>query len=325
MYDFTVLLLDGAFASSAAVTHDILTAAVNLAPRVGVAPPRWRMCSVAGGTIKLHGGLSMETSMLRQRGKDTSVWVVPGLNLQAPADVARRIEDSDAAQAIGMLKRHAASGGSVAASCSAVFLLQAAGLLDGRRATTTWWLAPLLRERAPDCIVDVDRMICADGPVVTAGAALAHVDLMLYLLRERCGDKLADLVSRVMLIGGRRRQAPFVAPEMLAGGNSLVARVAEMVESTLPRSSSVAGLAQTLCMSERTLSRHIRKATGQSTQVLIQSVRLRHARYLLENTRMNVDQIAEAIGYQDGTALRRAMKKGTGFNPNEFRAASLNV
>jgi len=213
----------------------------------------------------------------------------------------------------------------VAASCSAVFLLQAAGLLDGKRATTTWWLAPLLREMAPACIVDADRMICADGPVVTAGAALAHVDLMLYLLRERCGDKLADLVSRVMLIGGRQRQSPFIVPEMLVGGNSLVARLAGMVESALPQSPSVAELAQTLAMSERTLSRHIHKATGKSTQTLIQSVRLRRARYLLENTRMNVDQIAEAVGYQDGTAFRRAMKKGTGFNPNQFRSASLNV
>jgi transcriptional regulator GlxA family with amidase domain len=318
-----VLLLEGAFASSAGVTHDILGAASDLSGRADVASPRWRMCSIDGGLVRLHGGLRVETEPLRRsRGPDASVWVIPGLNLKTPADVALRFRHQDALRAAAALKRHVAAGGSVAASCSAVFLLQAAGVLEGRRATTTWWLAPLLRQMAPGCEVDADRMVCADGPVVTAGAALAHVDLMLHLVRVLCGDKLSELVSRVMLIGGRRQQAHYIVPEMLAGGNSLVARLAEMVESALPRPPSVAALAERLCMSERTLSRHLQKSTGKSTHALVQSVKVRRARYLLEQTRMNVEQIAEAVGYQDATALRRAMKKRTGFNPYAFREAS---
>ncbi len=80
------------------------------------------------------------------------------------------------------LARHVAAGGTVAASCSAVFLLQAAGLLRERRATTSWWLAQELRRLQPDCTVDADRMVVSDGPVTTAGAAFAQTDLMLHLL-----------------------------------------------------------------------------------------------------------------------------------------------
>ena len=65
-------------------------------------------------------------------------------------------------------------------------------MLQGRRATTSWWYAALLKRMAPDCTVDVDRMVCADGPVVTAGAAFAQTDLMLHLLRERCGSALTS-------------------------------------------------------------------------------------------------------------------------------------
>jgi len=321
MHDFTILVLPGAFNSSVAVTLDILGAAQALAPRAGVAPPRWRLCSVQGGPMPLQAGMTIDTTRLPARPRDDrSAWVVPGLGLNTPGDIRRCLESDDAVKAVAGLVRHAKAGGQVAASCSAVFLLNAAGLLQGRRATTSWWYAPLLARMAPDCIVDADRMVCADGPVVTAGAAFAQTDLMLHLLRERCGSALTDLVSRMLLIDGRQAQAPFVVPEVLANGNDLVARLAARVESSLPDVPAVSALAREFCMSERTLSRHIRKATGKSTQALVQSVRLRRARALLETSRMTVEQVAGAVGYQDATALRRLMKKMAGANPSRYRS-----
>ncbi|MGJ7504369.1 GlxA family transcriptional regulator [Variovorax sp. ZT5P49] len=321
MHDFTVLVLPGAFNSSVAVTLDILGAAQAVAARAGVAPPRWRLCSVQGGPVRLQAGMSLETARLPVRPRDDrSTWVVPGLGLNTPGEIRRCLDSDDAAKAITGLVRHAKAGGQVAASCSAVFLLNAAGLLQGRRATTSWWYAALLKQMAPGCTVDVDRMVCSDGPVVTAGAAFAQTDLMLHLLRERCGSVLTDLVSRMLLIDGRQAQAPFIVPEVLANGNDLVARLAARVESALPDPPAVSVLAREFCMSERTLSRHIQKATGKSTQALVQGVRLRRARALLESSRMTVEQVASAVGYQDATALRRLMKKMAGANPSRYRS-----
>jgi len=320
MYDFTVLILEGAFSSSVAITRDILATAEVLAKRLGAAPLRWRLCSVEGGTVRLQGDMTIDTVKLPMNTTDDcSVWIVPGLGLNTHEAIRQRFEKPDAITIIRALAQHAEYGGQVAASCSAVFMLNAAGLLNGRRVTTTWWLAPLLQNIAPNCTVDADRMVCVDGQVITAGAAFAQSDLMLHLLRERCGNALRDSVSRMMLIDGRQAQAPFILPEVLASGNDLVALIAARIEKALPTLPSVGELAQEFCMSERTLSRHIHKATGKSTLALIQSVRLRCARNLLENSRLNVEQVAAAVGYQDATALRRLMKKTAGANPSKYR------
>ena len=94
--------------------------------------------------------------------------------MENPAVIEKRLACDDARRAIAAIRRHAARGGAVAASCSAVFLLQAAGLLVQRRVTTSpWWLAPELQRIEPGARVDADRMVCADGPITTGGAALA--------------------------------------------------------------------------------------------------------------------------------------------------------
>lgn len=322
MFDFTVLVLRGAYASGVAVTLDLLSAAAALAPAAGVPVPRWRACSLDGGPVPLQGGLLVPTTRLpARRAGDRSTWVLPGLGLDRASALRERLAQADAQALARRLAAHAAGGGPVAASCSGVFLLQQAGLLAGRCVTTAWWLAPLLQRQAPDCRVDAHRMVCADGPLLTAGAALAQCDLMLQLLRQRCGAALADSVSRMLLVDGRQAQAPFAVPELLAGGNQLVARLAARVEAALPSPPGIAALAAEFCMSERTLARHVRRATGQGPLALVQSVRLRRARALLEGSRLSVDQVAAAVGYQDATALRRLMRKLAGTKPSGYRPA----
>ena len=320
MFDFTILLLPGAYASSVALTLDMLSAAQAMAPGAGVAAPRWRVFSADEALLRLSNGLQIEGKPLPARLRaDGSVWVVPGLGITSATAVAKRLTQPDASRAARALKAHARAGGSVAASCSAVFLLQAAGLLTERRVTTTWWLASHLQALEPRCTVDADRMVVADGPVITAGAALAHTDLMLALLRKRCGAALADAVSRVLVIDARQAQSPFVVPALLASGNELVGRLTARIESALPNPPSVSTLAEEMCISERTLARRVRAATGRSTLDLVQSVRLSKARMLLETTRLPVEQVAEQVGYGDATALRRLMRKVAGATPRQFR------
>ncbi len=322
MTDFTILVLDGAYATSVAATLDILRAAATIAARTKRARPTWRVVSAAGGAVDLSGGMQVATTALPGRaGGDRSTWIVPGLGVDDAARLAARLARPDARRAIRAVAAHAGRGGRVAASCSAVFLLQAAGLLPERRVTTTWWLASALRRLEPRCTVDADRMVCADGAVSTAGAAFAQTDLMLHLVRVQFGVALADAVGRVLLIDGRHAQASFVVPTMLANGNALVGRVVERVESALPTPPSVATLARELAMSERTLSRHVRQATGTSTMALVQSVRLNRARMLLESSRMSIEDVAAQVGYTDATALRRLMRKMSGSTPSRYRTS----
>ncbi|MCU1283482.1 MAG: AraC family transcriptional regulator [bacterium] len=320
--DFTVIVLDGAYATSVAVTLDMLAAALALGRRAGAEPLRFAVCSVDGGQVRLSARMRVETSRLRALARnDRSTWVVPGMGVTTPAAVRARLARPDATRLSKAIARHVSRGGRVAASCTAVFLLQQAGLLASRRATTTWWLGGLLAEMADGCVVDTNAMVCADGPVVTAGAALAQSDLMLHLLRKRCGPRLTELVARTLLLDGRQAQARFVAPEMLANGDELVARVTSQIEAKLASPPSIAQLAAKLGMSERTLSRHMRRATGRSTIALVHSVKVRRAQELLRATRLSVDDVAAEVGYQDSGTLRRLMKKLGAGPPRSYRSS----
>jgi transcriptional regulator GlxA family with amidase domain len=274
------------------------------------------------GAVPLSGGMRLDAAALPKRQRaDTSTWIIPGLGLANAGAVAAGLASEDAQRATQAVAAHVLQGGHVAASCSAVFLLQAAGVLAGRRVTTSWWMAAELRRLEPRCTVDADRMVCADGPVSTAGAAFAQTDLMLHLLRTQFSAGLADAVGRILLIDGRQAQAPFVLPAMLSNGNELVARLMARIESALPQPPSVETLAGEFAMSQRTLSRRVREATGRSTLALVQSVRLNRARMLIESSRMSIEQVAAQVGYEDATALRRLMRKAAGANPSRYRTA----
>lgn len=319
MYDFTLIVAPGSYGTSVAMTLDILRSAEFLAPRADASAPRWRVCSVDGGLVRLQSGLLLETQALDPAEDDRSTWILPGFGLNKTREIDDFLQRPDVGRLADGLRKHVERGGRVAAGCSAVFLLNHAGLIDSHRVTTTWWLAPRLQRDNGECQVDAARMVCDDGQIVTAGAAFAQTDLMLHLLRATAGGRLVELLCRFLILDAREAQSPYVVPEVLASGDELVARIVARIEASLPNVPAVSALAAHFCISERTLARHVRRATGKSPLALIQSVRLRKARSLLEQSRMSVEQVAEAVGYGDSTALRRLMRKATGANPSRYR------
>jgi len=320
MLDFGILLLPGAHGTSVSATLDLLGAAALIAPGLGVPAPRWQVYSPSGGSVTLSQGLAVRSRRLPVRlpsGRPT--WVVPGLGVTSARRADTLMQTPDAQALVRWLQRVAAQGSPLAASCSGVLALAEAGVLQGRRATTAWWLAPLLRQRAPGADVDERRMVIEDGPVVTAGAAFAQADLMLWLLRRRFGQPLSEAVARALLVDGRPLQAPYIDPAVLHSGHELLARVEAEVRAMLPRAPSVQALAHALSMSPRTLARRVRSASGRSPLALIQSVRLAAARTLLEASALPVDEVAHRVGYADPTALRRLLKKAWGVAPRQMR------
>ncbi|MFD0724753.1 GlxA family transcriptional regulator [Lysobacter brunescens] len=317
--ELQLIVLPGAHAAGVAVSLDILRAAATLAPGLTLPAPRWRVLSPDGGDIELAGGLRCPTTPMAEADTEVGIPVVPGLATESPDALECRLAQPDARAVGDDLARRLARGLPVAATCSSVFLLRDSGALAGRSVTTTWWLAQHLRRTAPGCRVDADRIVCVDGALVTAGAAMAQVDLMLHLLRGH-GAALADAVARVLLLDARTAQSAYTLPALLANGDALVRRLVQRIEETLPRPPAVSALAEAFAMSPRTLSRRVRDATGQGPSALIQAVRLSRARRLLETTRMSIDQVAAAVGYEDATALRRLVRRRTGATPTRFRA-----
>jgi transcriptional regulator GlxA family with amidase domain len=326
MHDFSIILLSGTYASSVALTLDILQTAATLAPRIGAAAPRWRVYSASAEPVPIGNGITISANVLPKTLRDYyATWIVPGLGLQSASAARERFEQADALCVIAALQRHARAGGSIASSCTGVFLLQAADLLADRSVTTSWWLAARLQKLEPRCKVKADRMVVADGNVITAGAAFAQTDLMLHLLRTKFGAPLADAVSRTLLLDGRQAQAPYIAPMMLASGDALLSRLTQHIESQLPHPPAVSALAQEFCVSERTLSRQVKIASGLTPLALVQHIRLNRARALLESTKLSVDEIAARVGYADATALRRLMRKAMGTTPRQLRPVAVGA
>lgn len=161
-------------------------------------------------------------------------------------------------------------------------------------------------------------MVYTNSPTAIIGVAFAQTDLMLYLLRTRPGVMLVDTMGRVLLVDDRHTQALLVLPVMLANGNMLTARLVARIGAALPNSPSVQALADEPAMSQHTLSRHVRETIGRSTFALVQSVRLNRACILIESSSMITGNVAEAVGYEDATALWCLMCRVSGTNPGQY-------
>lgn len=317
--DLRILVLPGALATGVAAARDMLATAEVLAPKLELATPRWCLSSLHGGPVALAGGFQVDTRRLPVRDAPTTQWVVPGISVHNAAALEQRLQAADARAMAGRIAAHVRRGGQVAATCSAVFLLERAGVLEGRQVTTAWWLASALARCGSAPAVHAERVLQVDGPITTAGAAFALPGMLLQVLAQRFGARLAEAVARILVIERAQAQAPFVIPALLASGDTLVSTLTRRIEAALPEVPPVAALASALCVSERTLSRRVRQATGRNTVELIQAIRLSHARHLLEHSRLPIEEIAHRVGYRDATALRRLMRKRIGATPRQLR------
>jgi transcriptional regulator GlxA family with amidase domain len=313
MVTVDVLVLTGASPASVAVTFEVFNTANRLSGMAG-RPPAFALRATGSGARlarSLVGGSDATGT--------PSVVVVPGLGFSDEDAFVSRLAARDAERARQALIAAADGGIAIAASCSAVFLVASAGLLADRRATTTWWLAPLFRRLYPDVIVDADALIVVDGKVTTAGAAMAQLDLSLALVAQHAGPKLADSCARYLLLDQRRSQARFTSVGILANADDVVARAARWARSRLGDDFCVDQMAASVALGPRTFARRLEKFTGLSPVQFLQRMRVERAVDLIKTTRLPFDEIARQVGYEDPSTLRRVMRRQIGAGVRELR------
>jgi transcriptional regulator GlxA family with amidase domain len=245
--------------------------------------------------------------------------MLPALGEKMPAGLLERLTRRDVAQASGMLREWSQDGAWIGAACTSTFVLADSTLLDGHGATTSWWLAPLFRQRYARVGLDESRMLVASGRFVTAGAALAHVDLALGLVR-RHSPGLAALTARYLLVEPRASQAAFVIPDHLAHSDPLVERFESWARQHIKNGFSLAAAARTVGTSERTLDRRLRAVLGKSPLSYFQDLRVERAVHLLQTSQVSVEGIAAEIGYSDGVTLRTLLRRKLGRGVREIRS-----
>ncbi|MES2163892.1 MAG: helix-turn-helix domain-containing protein [Pseudomonadota bacterium] len=317
----TVLVLDGVFDSSLSITLDTLHAAQSILAARGGAPAVQVRTIAAKAHVTTGAGMRMKADLQFKTAKQqASDWIiVPGLGHRSDQALSDGFARSDTRQAMRWLAAEGTGKARIAASCSAVFLLAQAGLLDGRKATTAWWLAPAFRARYPAVTLDEARMLVRDGPCLTAGAALSQLDLMLAIVSEVFGESVAHWCSRYLLIDQRASQARYMMRDHLEHEDPAVIAAERWIDARLAQPMTVTALSSALALSPKTLARRIEAATGVSPIKFIQRRRLSRAAHLLETTSLSIEAVAAQVGYQDSTALRKLIKREFGVTPSTLR------
>ncbi len=291
-----VLALPGGLASSLAITLDTLQTANALSRQKG----RREVFDVRPLEVS-------ETTTCRFRESD--VVIVPGLGTTTQAELEACLVSAVGQRAVKLVRSARAAGASVAASCASTFILAEAGLLAGRRATTTWWLAPVFRRRYPDVELVTEQIVVADWPIATAGAAMAQMDLMLAVIAKFAGASIAQACARYLLLDRRSSQAPYMAITFLAGQDVRIARAESWLRKNIDRKVTMDDLAAAAGLSPRTFARRLKAVCDLSPVRFTQRIRAEVAARLRQTTNLSVDEISRRVGYAEPSTLRRLLRR----------------
>jgi transcriptional regulator GlxA family with amidase domain len=315
MLPVTVLALDGAMASSVTVTLDVLAMANHAYINAG-RPPAFDIRLEGSGAKLFRPFLAFPEAA----HATPELLIVPAQGLSKAASYADRLTASDAEHARRIIRRAAENEAHVASSCTGTLLLASSRLLDGRRATTAWWLAPVFSEMFPQVRLDSAELIVTDGLFTTAGAAMAQMDLMVGLVARHAGAEVAEVCARKMVLDERRSQTPYMAIGLLAASSESIAKAAAWARPRLDEPISVNDLASAAGHSPRTFSRRVAAATGLSPIQFLQQLRVERAIELIESTHLPFEQIAFRVGYADPSTLRGLIRRGLGVGPRDLRS-----
>jgi transcriptional regulator GlxA family with amidase domain len=313
-----ILALNGVFDTGLATVLDAFGTANALAEMTGVASLRFQT-KVVGlrKTVTTAQGLSMVVTAA-ERAQRPDVVVTPAINRIMPDPLVQALASSEVREAGAVLRKWSERGTLTAAACVGTFVLAEASLLDDHDATTTWWLAPLFRQRYPRVRLDETRIIVQSDAMVTAAAALSHLDLALTLIR-RASPELASVTAKYLVADERTSQAAYTIPGHLIHADPLVHKFERWARQHLAEGFSLGQAAAALATSTRTLARRMQSVLGKSPLDYFQDLRIERAVHLLENSQASVDQIATAVGYAEGVTLRALLRRKLGRGVREIR------
>lgn len=312
-----VLALNGIFDTGLATVLDVFTTANELSAMLalGIAPFE---VTVVGLRRKVHTSQGLGVPLSAKFDPTAADWlVIPAIGYKTPELLVPALERPDVRDAAKALAG-AAAGTRIAAACVGTFVLAESGLLDRQTATTTWWLAPLFRQRYPAVELDDGHMLIKSGAFVTAGAALGHVDMALWLVRQ-VSPELAGLVARYLIVDSRPAQSAYVISDHLAHADPLVERFERWARASLAAGFSLDIAAGAAGTSKRTLARRMQQVLGKTPLSYFQDLRVERAVHLMKTSDKSLEQIATLVGYADGVTLRALLRQRLGRGVRDVR------
>jgi transcriptional regulator GlxA family with amidase domain len=312
-----VLALDHVFDLGLSAVLDVLQTANELIAVSAMAVPRFevRTVSVRRRVVSAQGLVVPARPI---GGRKADCVIVPAIGYKMPEPLERALSRRDVRDAADALRQMARGGTTMSAACIGTFVLAESALLDGHRATTTWWLAPLFRQRYPLVRLEESHMIVTSDRFVTAGAALGHMDLALWLVR-RVSPELAALTAKYLILDTRPSQSAYALTDHLVHADPVVQRFESWARGRLGQGFSLDAAAAATGASKRTLARRMKHVLGTSPLAYFQSLRIERAVHLLKTTPASVDEVAAHVGYADGVTLRTLLRRRLRLGVREIR------
>ncbi|WIM97513.1 transcriptional regulator FtrA [Actinoplanes oblitus] len=273
------------------------------------------ICAESPGPVRVIGGAALHTEHGLETFAAADTLIVSGV-----PDV--RADPSPAL--VTALRAAHARGARIMSICSGAFALAGAGLLDGRRATTHWRYADLLRTRYPRVEVDADVLYLDDGDVLTSAGSAAGLDLCLHVIRRDHGPAIANAVARRLVVQPHRDggQAQFIeAPVTDDPADDRLARSMEWALGNLAEPITVEVLARRAHMSARTYLRHFARATGTTPIRWLIGQRVHASLALLETTGSPIEEVAATVGFDSPVTFRHHFARTMRTSPSAYRKA----
>lgn len=303
-----VAVVDGCFTAAVAAIVDVLTVAEVVRGSVDPAIPPIEVAMLGPRRrVTTGSGWAIPTSGTLAELADVDVAVVPAMGTLTADDTLAMLELTQVRRLVRALGQ-AGDTVRLAAACTGTFPVAEAGILDQGRATTSWWLGTAFRQRYPAVDLDLAAMVVNAGRALTAGAAFAHVDLALALLRQSSPD-LAEQVARLLVIDERPSQGAYLALDHLDHRDEVVVAFEHHVRARLGEPFDVAGAARAIGTSRRTLERRLERSVGLSPLAFVQRLRVERAVHLMRTTGASADQVAPRVGYANGSTLRALLRR----------------
>jgi transcriptional regulator GlxA family with amidase domain len=272
-----------------------------------------RVCAAEPGALATTAGFTIAAPHGLDALDAADIVVVPSW---------RDVDEAPPAALVSALRAAHARGAQLIGLCLGAFVLAAAGLLDGRPATTHWGWADAFARRYPNVRLDPDVLYVDDGNVLTSAGTAAGIDCCLHVLRKRCGARAASYVARRLVVPPHRQgsQAQFVERPIAADArDSRLAGLLDWVASNPREPHTLDSLAERMHMSRRTFTRRFRQATGTTVGAWLVAMRVARAQQLLEMTEQSVDAIADAAGFGSAVSLRQHFADALRTSPSAYR------
>lgn len=281
-------------------------------PEMGADWYRLITCAAEPGPLRAGGGLTVtvehDLSDLERAGTIVIAgWKDVGIPPPEPLLEALR-QGSD-------------RGARIVSLCSGAFVLAAAGLLDGGRATTHWRYADAFRGQFPKVALDPDVLYVDGGNVLTSAGSAAGIDLLLHIVRTDFGSEAANSVARRLVVPAHRDggQSQFIDRPVPPRPDGKLAALLETMRERMDKTMTISMLAREAAMSERTFLRRFKEMTGLTPAAWLLTVRLNYAKQLLETSSASIEDIAMSAGFGSAATFRTHFRRIVGISPRDFR------